>query len=78
MNVGTASARLLDRKSQSTIVLSVPRNWPRERDPIENFADKEVSLSSGQVFSYDLIVQPQTKQASGVAWSFKLNDDLLD
>ena len=49
-----------------------------ERDPVENFADKEVSLSSGQVFSDDLIVQPQTKQASGVAWSSKLNDDSLD
>ena len=61
MNVETGSAQLLDRKSQGPIALSVPRNWPRERDPIENFADKEVSLSSGEVFSYDLIVQPQTK-----------------
>jgi hypothetical protein len=37
-----------------------------------------VSLNGGPVFSYDLIVEPQTKQASPVAWSFKLNDDPLD
>jgi hypothetical protein len=31
-----------------------------------------------QVFPYDLIVEPQTKQASRVAWTFKLDDDPLD
>jgi len=35
-------------------------------------------LNGGQVFSYDLIVEAQAKQASRVAWSFKLNDDPLD
>ena len=35
-------------------------------------------LNGGQVFSHDLIVEPQTKQASRVAWNFKLNDDPLD
>jgi hypothetical protein len=61
-----------------TIALSVPRQWPRQCDAVENFADKKVSLNGGQVFSHDLIVEPQTKQASRVAWSFKLNDDPLD
>jgi hypothetical protein len=46
--------------------------------PAENLADKKVSLNGGQVFSHDLIVEPQTKQASRVAWNFKLNDDPLD
>jgi hypothetical protein len=50
----------------------------RQRDPIENFADEKVSLNAGQVFSYDLVVEPQTKQASRVAWGFKLNDNPLD
>jgi hypothetical protein len=56
----------------------VPLRWPRQCDPVENFADKKVSLNSGQVFSYDLIIEAQTKQASRVAWNFKLNDDPLD
>jgi hypothetical protein len=50
----------------------------RQRDPIENFADEKVSLNGGQVFSHDLVVEPQTKQASRVAWGFKLNDNPLD
>jgi hypothetical protein len=50
----------------------------RQCDPIENFADKKVSLNGGQLFSYDLVVEPQTKQASRVAWGFKLNDNPLD
>jgi hypothetical protein len=41
-------------------------------------ADKKVSLNGRQVFFYDLIVEPQTKQASRVAWSLELNDDPLD
>ena len=70
------SARVLDRKSlRSNRALSP---WPGQCDPVENFANKKVSLNGGQVFSYDLIVQPQTKQASRVAWSFKLNGDPLD
>jgi hypothetical protein len=32
--------------------------WPRQCDPVENLADEKVSLSGGQVFSYDLIVEP--------------------
>jgi hypothetical protein len=28
--------------------------------------------ASGQVFAYDLVVEPQTKQASRVAWGFEL------
>jgi hypothetical protein len=47
-------------------------------DPVENLADEKVSLSGGQVFSYDLIVEPQTKQACRVPGNFKLNDDPLD
>jgi hypothetical protein len=50
----------------------------RAWDPIENLANQKVSLNGGQVFSYDLIVEPQTKQASRVAWSLELDDDLLD
>jgi hypothetical protein len=46
----------------------------RQRDPVENLADKKVSLNGRQ----DLIVEPQTKQASRVAWSLELNDDPLD
>jgi hypothetical protein len=53
-------------------------NSLRQRDPIENFADEKVSLNRGQVFSYDLVIEPQTKQASRVAWGFKLNDNPLD
>jgi hypothetical protein len=37
-----------------------------------------MSLNGGQAFSYDLIVEPQTKKASRVAWSLELNDDPLD
>jgi hypothetical protein len=33
-----------------------------------------MSLNGGQVFSYDLIVEPQTKQAFSVARSFELNE----
>jgi hypothetical protein len=33
-----------------------------------------MSLNGGQVFSYDLIVEQQTKQASSVARSFELNE----
>ena len=65
-------------ESRLPVALSIHRRWSRQRDSIENFADKKVSLNGGQVFSYDLIVEPQTKQASGVAWGFKLNDDPLD
>jgi len=65
-------------KSSLPIELSIHRRWSRQCDPIENFADKKVSLNGGQVFSYDLIVEPQTKQASRVAWTFKLDDDPLD
>jgi hypothetical protein len=50
----------------------------RAWDPIENLANQKVSLNGGQAFSYDLIVEPQTKQASRVAWSLELDDDLLD
>jgi hypothetical protein len=57
---------------------SIHRGWSRQRDPIENFADKKVSLNGGQVLSYDLVVEPQAKQASRVAWGFKLNDNPLD
>ena len=63
---------------EGPIALSVPRKWPRQCDPVENFADKKVSLNGGQVFSHDLIVEPQTKQASRVARGFKLNDNPLD
>jgi hypothetical protein len=52
--------------------------WSRQCDSVENFADKKVSLNSSEVLPYDLIVEPQTKQASRVAWDFKLNDDPLD
>ena len=65
-------------KSSLPIALSIHRRWSRQCDPIENFADKKVSLNGGQVFSYDLVVEPQTKQASRVAWGFKLNDNPLD
>ena len=64
--------------SRLPIALSIHRRWSRECDPIENFADKKVSLNGGQLFSYDLVVEPQTKQASRVAWTFKLNDNPLD
>ena len=67
-----------DIESSLPIVLSIHRRWSRQCDPIENFADKKVSLNGGQVFSYDLVVEPQTKQASRVAWGFKLNDNPLD
>ena len=62
----------------STIALSIHPRWSRQCDPIKNFADKEVSLNRGQIFADDLIVEPQTKLASRVAWGFKLNDDPLD
>jgi hypothetical protein len=62
----------------STIALSIHPRWSRQCDPIKNFADKEVSLNRGQIFANDLIVEPQTKLASRVAWGFKLNDDPLD
>jgi hypothetical protein len=65
-------------KSPRPIGLSLSLRWPRQRDPVENLADKKVSLNGRQVFSYDLIVEPQTKQASRVAWSLELNDDPLD
>jgi hypothetical protein len=58
--------------------LSLFLRWPRQCNPVENLADKKVSLNGGQVFSHDLIVEPQAKQASRVAWNFKLNDDPLD
>ena len=62
----------------STVALSIHPRWSRQCDPIKNFADKEVSLNRGQIFANDLIVEPQTKLASRVAWGFKLNDDPLD
>lgn len=58
--------------------LSIHCRRSRQCDPIENFADKKVNLNGGQVFAYDLVVEPQTKQASRVAWGFKLNDNPLD
>jgi hypothetical protein len=60
---------------QDLFGLSLSLRWPRQCNPIENLADKKVSLNGGEVFSHDLIVEPQTKQASRVAWNFKLNDD---
>jgi hypothetical protein len=63
---------------QDLFWLSLTLRRPRQRDPAENLADKKVSLNGGQVFSHDLIVEPQTKQASRVARNFKLNDDPLD
>ena len=36
-------------------------NSLRQRDPIENFADEKVSLNRGQVFSYDLVIEPQNE-----------------
>jgi hypothetical protein len=51
---------------------------PRQCNPVENLADKKMSLNGGKVFSNDLVVEPQTKQASRVAWNFKLNDNPLD
>ena len=65
-------------KSSLPIELAIHRRWSRQCDPIENFADKKVSLNCGQVFSYDLVVEPQTKQTSRVARGFKLNDNPLD
>jgi hypothetical protein len=65
-------------KSSLPIELSIHRRWSRQCNPIENFADKKVSLNGGQVFSYDLVVEPQTKQTSRVARGFKLNDNPLD
>ena len=62
----------------STIALSIHPRWSRQCDPIKNFADKKVGLNRGQIFADDLIVEPQTKLASRVAWGFKLNDNLLD
>jgi hypothetical protein len=58
--------------------VSLSLRWPRQCNPVENLADKKVSLNGGQVFSHDLIVEPQAKQASRVAWNCKLNDDSLD
>ena len=58
--------------------ISIHTGWSRQCDPIKNFADKEVSLNRGQIFADDLIVEPQTKLASRVAWGFNLNDDPLD
>jgi len=49
-----------------------------QRNPIENFTDKEVCLSGGQILSHDLVVEPQTKQTSRVAWGFELDDNPLD
>jgi hypothetical protein len=49
----------------------------RARDPIKNLTNQKASLNGGQVFSYDLIVEPKTKQASRVAWSSALDEDLL-
>jgi hypothetical protein len=66
------------QKVQGPIALSVSGKWTRQGDPVENFAYKKMSLSGGQVFSYDLIVEAQAKQASRVVWSFKLNNDPLD
>jgi hypothetical protein len=66
------------RLCRLAIALSIHRGGSRQCDPIENFADKKVSLNGGQVCAYDLIIEPQTKQASGVAWGFKLNDNPLD
>jgi hypothetical protein len=77
MNVGTGSDSSTE-SLEGPIALSVPCKWPRQCDPVENFANKKVSLNGGQVFSYDVIVEAQAKQASRVAWSFKLNDDPLD
>ena len=62
----------------SIVALLIHPRWSRQCDPIKNFADKEVSLNRGQIFADDLIVEPQTKLASRVAWGFKLNDNLLD
>jgi hypothetical protein len=45
---------------------------PHARRPVKRSC---LSLNGSQGFSYDLIVEPQTKQASRVAWSSKLNDD---
>lgn len=59
-------------------MISIHHRWSRQRDPIKNFPDEKVSLNGGQVFSYDLVVEPQTKQASRVARGFKLNDNPLD
>ncbi len=61
-----------------TIELSIHPRWSRQCDPIKNFADKKVGLNRGQIFANDLIVEPQTKLASRVAWGLKLNDDPLD
>ena len=58
--------------------VSLSFRWPRQCNPVENLADKKVGLNGGQAFSHDLIVEPQAKQASRVAWNFKLNDDPLD
>jgi hypothetical protein len=66
------------RLCRPAVALSIHRGWSRQRDPIENFADEKVSLNGGQIFADDLIVEPQTKQASRVAWCFKLNDNPLD
>jgi hypothetical protein len=46
---------------QHVFGLSLSLRWPRQGDQVENLADKKVSLNGGQVFSYDLIVEPQTK-----------------
>jgi hypothetical protein len=66
------------RLCRLAIAPSIHLRWSRQCDPIENFADKKVSLNGGRVFAYDLIIEPQTKQASRVAWRFKLNDNPLD
>jgi hypothetical protein len=50
----------------------------RAWDLIENPTNQKVSLNGGQVFSYDLDAEAQTKQASRGPWSSELDEDLLD
>ena len=54
------------RLCRLAVTLSIHRRWSRQCYPIENFADKKVSLNVGPVFADDLIVKSQTKQTSRV------------
>ena len=77
----TRTSRALKKAMNANVLtaaLSIHPGWSRQCDPIKNFADKKVGLNRGQIFANDLIVEPQTKLASRVAWGFKLNDDPLD
>jgi hypothetical protein len=66
-NFSEAQVRMTWSVTSSMVVSSLSLRWPRQRDPVENLADKKVSLNGGQASSYDRVVEPQTKQASRIA-----------